>query len=48
MCELNVYALCSLILLALGGHHEFKEIRLCLFVVRPDLTPAVANGSDLA
>ena len=32
MRELNVDALCSVTLLALCGHHEFKEICLCFFV----------------
>ena len=37
MYELNVNALCTVTLLALGIHHKFKEIRLCFFVIRPDL-----------
>jgi len=45
--ELNVYALSSVMLLAICKHHHFKKICLCLFVVDPDLTPAVANSSDL-
>lgn len=46
--ELNVYALCSVTLLALGCHHHFKEMCLSFFVVRPDLSLTVADGSDLA
>ena len=45
--KLNVYALRSFTLLALGGHHYFKEISLCLFVVLPDLTPAIVYGGEL-
>ena len=46
--ELNVNALCSVIFLALGGHHHFKEILFHFFVIRPNLTLAVTYGSDLA
>ena len=41
MKKLNVYALRSFTLLTLRGHHEFKEMSLCLFVVCPDLTLAM-------
>ena len=46
--KLDVYALRTFMLLAICAHHHFKEICLRLFVVGPDLTPAVADGSDLA
>ena len=44
--ELNVYAFCSVVFLAIGGHHKFKEICHCFFLVIPDLTLSVAYGSD--
>ena len=37
----------SVVLLAVRGHHYFKEICLSLFIVRPDFTLAIAYGSDL-
>ena len=46
--ELNVNALRSFIFLTVRRHHKFKEIGFRLFVIRPDLSFAVADGSDLA
>ena len=46
--KLNVNALSSVTLLALSGHHHFEKIFFRLFIVCPDLTPAVAYGRDLA
>ena len=48
MYELNVNAFCSVTFFALGGHHHFKEICLCIFVIGPDLTFAVIDSRDLA
>ena len=44
--QLNVNAFCTVMFLTVRRHHEFKEIRLCLFVIRPDLTFAVADSSE--
>ena len=45
--ELNVNTLCSFVFLAVRGHHEFKEICLGFFVVRPNLTLTIINDSNL-
>jgi len=44
--QLNVNALRTFMLLTVHRHHEFKEICFCLFIVRSDLTPAVADSRD--
>ena len=46
--QLNINALSTFMLLTVCRHHKFKKICLCLFVIRPDLSFAVADGSDLA
>lgn len=46
--ELNINALYTFMLLALCGHHKIKKIGFRFFVVRPYLTPAVADSRDLA
>lgn len=46
MKELNVNTLCSFVFLAVRGHHEFKEICLGFFVVRPNLTLTIINDSN--
>ena len=48
MYQLNVNALRSVMFFAVCRHHEFKEIRFRFFVICPNITPAVAYGSDLA